>query len=762
MIDILKKSLITCLTVLIIIGCANYDSKLSKKEAIYSFAKLYGYIKYFHPTDEAQEIDWDLFAFYGVSRMLEIENESQLEKTLKELFYPLAPSLIIAKPNESVKNLYYKGDITNTNLDTVSWQYIGFDNRVSNSIYKSVRTNRPKIKTLLKKYSGNFLYLSDSITNIDSLKVEFDMKFTPGNWRSYSDCYLVSRNLNKKVKYHKIGSFKGSDWNSVSQTIKFNDDLFNSFLNVNVNDEGSLQLDNIRFSVLRSNRWEIIYEQDFSNVQDIKVYESSVNDGYIEYYNKPVGKDSSGGFFTKSLPLKRKYEMDLLESKPEVYKYCTKAIGKKLESHFPISLLGDSLNTYPIADKVKLERLKNELTEFSEKGLDEKSIIFSLGNLINAWNTFQHFYPYHNEINSDWDKTLATLIGKTIQQKINSKKSLQILLGALNDGHGWVFNELELPSKRMPFKIEKIANKYILTKVYIDSLSYYIGSELIKINGENISSYISDNIQFYSGARSNVKEIKLLNSIVLGEDTTKSIFEFKVNSNDILQFNFNKHAIDVKSSIIPRPTQFQPIEKISSNTHYINLSTVEEEVLKSFFEKNHNLKNLIIDSRTRPNNNSYKILNYLIEKTDTIDWMFIPEVTLPDMREVVDYKSTGWHLEKKEYEFNGKIFYLISPNSASYSESIGAYFERIPNTTVIGQSTFGTNGNVNIIYLPGGFYIRWTGMKVTKHDGSQLHGIGITPDVYVERTPEGIAAGRDEVLEKAIELATKHIETSND
>jgi C-terminal processing protease CtpA/Prc len=41
-------------------------------------------------------------------------------------------------------------------------------------------------------------------------------------------------------------------------------------------------------------------------------------------------------------------------------------------------------------------------------------------------------------------------------------------------------------------------------------------------------------------------------------------------------------------------------------------------------------------------------------------------------------------------------------------------------------------------------------MKVLKHDGSPHHGVGIRPTVPVERTLAGIAAGRDEVLEKAL------------
>jgi C-terminal processing protease CtpA/Prc len=59
---------------------------------------------------------------------------------------------------------------------------------------------------------------------------------------------------------------------------------------------------------------------------------------------------------------------------------------------------------------------------------------------------------------------------------------------------------------------------------------------------------------------------------------------------------------------------------------------------------------------------------------------------------------------------------------------------------------------VNVIRLPGGYAVRFTGMKVLKHDGSRHHGVGIHPTVPVSPTITGVRAGRDEQLEKAIEI----------
>ena len=72
--------------------------------------------------------------------------------------------------------------------------------------------------------------------------------------------------------------------------------------------------------------------------------------------------------------------------------------------------------------------------------------------------------------------------------------------------------------------------------------------------------------------------------------------------------------------------------------------------------------------------------------------------------------------------------------------------------SIIGEPTAGTNGNVNRFGLLGGMSISWTGMKVVKHDGSQLHAIGVLPDIYVNKTIEDIKANKDTYLEKAIEI----------
>jgi C-terminal processing protease CtpA/Prc len=72
---------------------------------------------------------------------------------------------------------------------------------------------------------------------------------------------------------------------------------------------------------------------------------------------------------------------------------------------------------------------------------------------------------------------------------------------------------------------------------------------------------------------------------------------------------------------------------------------------------------------------------------------------------------------------------------------------------IIGSTTAGTNGSVAFFNVPSGFWLEFTGMRVTRHDGRTQHYLaGTTPDIPVVPTIAGLRAGRDEVLERALAL----------
>ena len=74
------------------------------------------------------------------------------------------------------------------------------------------------------------------------------------------------------------------------------------------------------------------------------------------------------------------------------------------------------------------------------------------------------------------------------------------------------------------------------------------------------------------------------------------------------------------------------------------------------------------------------------------------------------------------------------------------------NTTIIGGTTAGAVGWNPTIVLQGGLSTTITGEGTYYPDGRETQRVGIALDIEVKPTIKGIREGRDELLEKAIEI----------
>jgi hypothetical protein len=78
-------------------GQPTLEQKIAHLEA---FVRLYGYVRYFHPSDEASELDWTGFAIHGAARVLAARDAAELAATLRELFAPIAPTVQVLAEGE--------------------------------------------------------------------------------------------------------------------------------------------------------------------------------------------------------------------------------------------------------------------------------------------------------------------------------------------------------------------------------------------------------------------------------------------------------------------------------------------------------------------------------------------------------------------------------------------------------------------------------------------------------------------------------------
>jgi C-terminal processing protease CtpA/Prc len=143
------------------------------------------------------------------------------------------------------------------------------------------------------------------------------------------------------------------------------------------------------------------------------------------------------------------------------------------------------------------------------------------------------------------------------------------------------------------------------------------------------------------------------------------------------------------------------------------------------------------------------ILPHLLEGAENDRWMHVAKIVGP-FGQVAGWRSIGWNLTPAAPKLSGKIVFMTDGRAISYAESVMGYVAARKLGTIVGRPTAGTNGNIATFFVPGGFSIVFTGMRVTGHDGrSPYHLVGVTPDIAAAPTIAGLRQGRDEVLERA-------------
>ena len=156
-----------------------------------------------------------------------------------------------------------------------------------------------------------------------------------------------------------------------------------------------------------------------------------------------------------------------------------------------------------------------------------------------------------------------------------------------------------------------------------------------------------------------------------------------------------------------------------------------------------NPKGLILDIRNNPGG----FLHVAIGVTS----LFLPDgkVVLierwKDGREKV-YKSDGGGIAK-----DIPMVVLVNRGSASASEILAGALQDHGRATIIGERTLGKGSVQQPFTLSDGSELRVTIAHWLTPNGREIHGYGIDPDIPVEVTKEDVTAGRDPVLERALE-----------
>jgi len=750
------------LTVFLFCLTHTFGQTSQQLENAVAFSNLYGYVKYFHPSDEAASIDWNRFAIYSSKRVSVCKNTAELKETLSELFKPIAPTLLIFSNSEKVgfnKDAVMPAE--NKDYKTIAWQHLGVGVSERESIYRSARTNRPiTIASTAPTFAP-----ANSLVNAEPLQGKefiFTGRLRLAKGDGQAQLWTRVDRANKKMGFFdNMGNrpVKNKDWGTYEIKGTVDSDAANMFIGVMLVGKGVIEFDDLSLKVKEGDAWKELYTNTFTDSEEGKAPKNLGFNTASPYYTIAAKKEGNNNSFASINSLeaeaKSKPHDTLFKQYPQVGEYVEKSIGAGLKVILPLALYGTETQTFPAADSMQLKTLKEKLQELTPTEMSANNLYTRLGDLAITWNVFEHFYPYFDIVKTDWNTALRQAVERSYQDKNESDflKTLQLLTAKLKDGHVRVNSPANKSVYAPLLTWEWIEGELIITNISDTALALKRGDIVKEINNQSSKEYFAAIYPTISAATKGWLDYRAQTESLLGEKG--SAMKLK-----IVHADKTTDEVDaIRNATLSQYYAALPIEDsiktLADGMMYVNIGVASMETINKALPQLKNSAVIICDLRGYPNNN-HDFINYLLTKNDTSkQWMQVAQTIYPDRERTAGWQKYGWELKPAKTHLNGKIVFIIDGQAISYAESYMSFIENYKLATIIGQPTAGTNGNVNPFTIPGNYYISWTGMKVQKHNGTTHHGVGILPDILVNKTIKGVQEGRDEFLEKAIEVGRK-------
>lgn len=760
---------ILLLLIPVLLTAQNNDSREIKN--LRAFAKLYGYVRFFHPSDESASLDWDKFATFGAKSVLNAKNENELKETLKKLFLPVAPAAQIYGANEKPADVMELFPKNIAGLKVTSWQHYGIGLTKESPIYKSIRLNRA-VKSVS---NGNSSGILRQVLNAKPFRGKEVMMtaFVKAETKGDEDNgYLWFRTNNEKGDMLYIDNMfkrpiQSPEWKEYSIQHKIEDEAETIYFGCIATGEAKVWYDDFKMFVKNENKeWIPItiinpgFEEEITTGGTAGWLSGPVDFKYVRD-DKELKTGKYSFFIGPKEVIKTTVVPKLFNDEAKIGEVIEKSISDGLMCRIPLALYCDSTHTIGGNSNYSLEFITAGLEKTKAAGLNANLLPVRLGNTIIAWNILQHFYPYFDVVNADWDNVLTETLSGALKDKTSDEfyDTLRKMIAKIQDGHGVVYYQREKPIGGFKIRVELIENNIVVTGSQEAELQK--GDIIKSIDGKTGLESLAETEKFVSGAPQ-LRRYRTLNQFGQGETGSTADIEV-IRNNETLKIK-KVRAADTRNlffSSIPEFT-FPTLKEVDPGIYYVN-TRISKKEFNDNIQKLADAKGVIIDWRWDgkydPDVKSVEAIDFVAYAAGSMvrsaNWN-IPTVIYPD-RENIKFSESFWPLPAKKPHFKGTVVFITEPSVVSYGETCMGIVENFKLAETVGVVTAGTNGNVNFINLPGGYKIMWTGMRVLKHDHSQHHIIGIKPTYPVERTIKAVKEGRDEYLENAIEVIKSKI-----
>ena len=375
--------------------------------------------------------------------------------------------------------------------------------------------------------------------------------------------------------------------------------------------------------------------------------------------------------------------------------------------------------------------------------MDFGDVGYRLLGLFRVWNIMEYYFPYHDLLEEDWEDCLDELVPRMMEGSDEQSYTLTIcaLLAGLHDNH---VSLSPGGSGYAPVPVTEAEGRLVVSAAP-EGCPLKLGDVILQVNGTTVEE-IAQLLKVYVPCSRE--------EIFLSRNASAILVAMGINNPqaEVTVLRDGTEETVLCGSLSVSAGGESPQEDyliLDGNIGLINPANLQ--VRASMMEDLRDTDGLIIDLRQYPTSGLFDFSSYFTTEYAPVFIDASPSGAVPGAY-VKEVHSAGYQPDDERrgvYHYDRPVVVLVDEFTQSAGEWAAWSLGKGEKVVLMGQNTSGALNRIGNAPLPGGFWFTFTAVRAELDDGSQLQRVGITPDIPVARTIQGIKEGRDELMEAA-------------
>lgn len=398
---------------------------------------------------------------------------------------------------------------------------------------------------------------------------------------------------------------------------------------------------------------------------------------------------------------------------------------------------------------------KNELPGYDKSWKIESNRLLPL---FRYWNYVEYFFPYKYLTDQPWDDVLKEMIPKflEVESTLDWHLAMLELVVKVDDSHAGFETPIIREANKLnyfPTSLRVIQNQVVITKIVDSELAsksnLQVGDIVLEVNGKSAIEIHKSRVKYTWGSNEAAKNRSAYFNIFSGVNKSA---ELTIQRGD-----------EVFKQVVPmygyadlniEKDESPKWKHLSDSVGYVDMGRLVIKEVDEMMAEMMSKTVIIFDIRNYPKGTYKAIAKYLKPNSSVFAKFTRPNYDYPGKFNWSGESECG---EENEDYFKGKVILLVDERTQSHAEFTCMCLQTAPDVVTIGSQTSGADGNVTRFSIIQRLNTSLSGIGVYYPDGGETQRVGIVPDILSRPTILGIGAGKDEVLEKALEVAQDEV-----